>query len=279
MRIRQRGDSGTLTGSVSYLTIDRWAARYTGASGGVFNGGITSAPAGFQYSLQIGRGSGTTATGVIELLYAMETTDSIPLQGKTVTISFYAKSGSNFSSSGNGLNLAMFCAKGTDQSASSMGAWTSLTTPISQTQAITTSWVKYSFSGTVPSDCTQIGLYFYYTTTGTAGADDKFYITGVQLEEGSAATGFEHRPIGTELALCQRYYEVIISQLCHNTAWATSYNQGFWKVTKRSAPIISLANNSGGSGAAFAALSINSVYQSAANSGVGTIDVRGDAEL
>jgi hypothetical protein len=35
---------------------------------------------------------------------------------------------------------------------------------------------------------------------------ETFYITGVQLEKGSTATEFEQRGIGTELALCQRYY-------------------------------------------------------------------------
>jgi len=52
---------------------------------------------------------------------------------------------------------------------------------------------------------------FYGAPTGavqvvaTNGAT--FYITGVQLEVGSTATSFETRSYGTELALCQRYYE------------------------------------------------------------------------
>lgn len=33
-----------------------------------------------------------------------------------------------------------------------------------------------------------------------------FSMTGVQLEVGESATEFEHRPYGTELSLCQRYY-------------------------------------------------------------------------
>ena len=39
----------------------------------------------------------------------------------------------------------------------------------------------------------------------TAGAST-FELTGVQLEVGSVATDFEHRSIGQELALCERYY-------------------------------------------------------------------------
>jgi len=34
-----------------------------------------------------------------------------------------------------------------------------------------------------------------------------WYVTGVQLEKGSTATSFDVRPYGTELQLCQRYYE------------------------------------------------------------------------
>ena len=45
---------------------------------------------------------------------------------------------------------------------------------------------------------------------GVGGAvNDYFQITGVQLEVGSKATPFEHRSYGQELALCQRYYQII----------------------------------------------------------------------
>ena len=43
------------------------------------------------------------------------------------------------------------------------------------------------------------------SVVGTSGAT--WYITGVQLELGSAATTFDFRDYGRELILCQRYYE------------------------------------------------------------------------
>ena len=67
----------------------------------------------------------------------------------------------------------------------------------------------------------------YMSVTGatnwisTSGAT--FYITGVQLEKGSTATSFYYRPITNELALCQRYCQVIggsVSNQMVATAWA-----------------------------------------------------------
>jgi hypothetical protein len=43
------------------------------------------------------------------------------------------------------------------------------------------------------------------SVVGTSGAT--FYITGVQLETGTTATDFENLQYGTQLALCQRYFQ------------------------------------------------------------------------
>ena len=45
---------------------------------------------------------------------------------------------------------------------------------------------------------------------------NNFFITGVQLEVGSVATDFEHRSIGQEISLCQRYF-------CKNSGGSDAY--------------------------------------------------------
>ena len=55
------------------------------------------------------------------------------------------------------------------------------------------------------------GANFFGSTNDTqliSNAGATFYFTGVQLEVGSIATEFERRFYGTELALCQRYYQI-----------------------------------------------------------------------
>ena len=82
-----------------------------------------------------------------------------------------------------------------------------------------------------------------------------WYVTGVQLETGSVATPFERRPYGTELMLCQRYYEksfnigtapaqgaenstyTVTSGYATNGAYSANL---LFKVTKRAAPTITL---------------------------------------
>ena len=61
----------------------------------------------------------------------------------------------------------------------------------------------------------------FLTTAGEA------YITGVQLEVGSAATDFEHRSYGEDLLLCKRYYQYIGGDTPYqNIATVTNFTGG-----------------------------------------------------
>lgn len=82
------------------------------------------------------------------------------------------------------------------------------------------------------------------SVVGTNGAT--FYITGVQLEKGSTATSFDYRPYGTELALCQRYFELGSSALygCQFAGFLFGLHSSY-KQTKRTAPTISISATQG----------------------------------
>lgn len=91
------------------------------------------------------------------------------------------------------------------------------------------------------------------SVVGTAGAT--FYITGVQLEKGSTATSFDYRPYGTELALCQRYYEtvgidgtgsLILPGGCATAAGQQINSTLVYKVTKRNTPQVTKVGTWGG---------------------------------
>jgi hypothetical protein len=64
------------------------------------------------------------------------------------------------------------------------------------------------------------------SVVGTSGAT--FYITGVQLEKGSTATSFDYRPYGTELSLCERYYQGDILATVGGGAGPTATNRSFY---------------------------------------------------
>jgi hypothetical protein len=74
---------------------------------------------------------------------------------------------------------------------------------------------------------------------GTSGAT--LYLTGVQLEKGSTATSFDYLPYGTELALCQRYFESLYFIF---STWGNGTNSPIstvpFRVTKRASPTVSI---------------------------------------
>jgi hypothetical protein len=202
MDIWQRGTSFATT-SGNFYTADRWAC---GSNPNSTVSRQAASLTGFQYCLRNARNSGSTNTTNLNMASSFETVNVIPLQGRTVTLSFYARAGANFSGSGNVINVELAQGTGTDQS-----LWTGLTgvsNVVASTATLTTSWQRFTYTGTVNSATTSLSMNLYYTPVGTAGAADYYEVTGVQLELGSVATTFS-RAGGTiqgELAACQRYY-------------------------------------------------------------------------
>jgi hypothetical protein len=208
----QRGTSFTTN---SVYGPDRWFLTGTTSSMAITQ--VTSSlPSSFQYGIKLQRNSGVTATDIFSIAQPFETSTSIPLQGQIVTLSFWAKAGANFSgASGLGL-IRLYSGTGTNQSAASQfGGWTGYSEwQNSATFAPTSTWTKFTSTGTVPSNATQIGVRVGWQTAGTAGADDSLQITGVQIEAGSVATPFTTATgtIQGELAACQRYFTKSYSQ-------------------------------------------------------------------
>lgn len=204
--IWQRGTSFT---SDAVYTADRWiSSMQTGQA--TVSQATSSLPTGFKNAIKIQRNASSSSTSLISISQSLETLNSIPLQGKTVVLSFWAKKGASFSDAAGQIFVRMYSGTGTDQNAASYGAWTGYTEWHNASAVTpTTSWVRYSVTGTVPSTATQVGIRLGFGPTGTAGSDDSFHIAGVQLELGSVATPFSQAGsgYGGELALCQRYYQ------------------------------------------------------------------------
>jgi hypothetical protein len=133
--------------------------------------------------------------------------------GQQVTISFWAKVDAT-------KNIAVDLV----QSFGTGGSPSAVVAAIGVTKvSIGTSWQKVTITATVPSisgktigtnnnSNLNVTIWFdagsdFNTRTDSLGQQSgTFEIAQVQLEPGSVATPFERRPIGTELALCQRYF-------------------------------------------------------------------------
>jgi hypothetical protein len=202
--IWQRGTS--FAGPSTAYTADRWQAPRLGFATGHTITRQSSGLTGFQYCARVQRDSGNTNTANLFFGSTFETVTSLPLQGKTVTFSFYARAGANFSSASSNLFADVYTGTGTDQNGVA-GGFTG-GTATNAVFTLTTSWQRFSFNAVVPTAATQIAPKFSYLPVGTAGANDYFEVTGVQLEEGGAATDFRRNApsIQAELAACQRYY-------------------------------------------------------------------------
>jgi hypothetical protein len=209
----QRGTSFSAAANTSGYYADRWMCDTNPNQASTFSrqvtGDTTNLP-NIQYCIRFQRNSGQTGTNIQQLVTSLETVNSIPLAGRTVTLSFYARAGANYSPTSNALVYRLSTGTGTDQNALTVG-YTGLVNAINETATLTTTWQRFTATATIATNATEAAVTFRYSPTGTAGANDYFEVTGVQVEVGSVATQFS-RAAGTiqgELAACQRYYERI----------------------------------------------------------------------
>ena len=304
MRIDQRNAGGSITPTTdSTYTVDRWCARLTQASKFSIaqNAGSVTPPSGFsKYIGATSLSSYSVGTGDyfgIEQRIEGQNIEDLAwgtAGAKSITLSFWVRSsltgtfGGAFNNGGATARSYPF-----SYTISSANTWEQKTVSIAGDTSgtwITTNGlglqiifglgVGTTYSGTAgswSSGNAAIGGYVSVagatSVVGTNGAT--FYITGVQFELGSTATDFERRPIGTELALCQRYLPafnsngtsaVIAPAYCYLTTAAAC--QLPFQVQARTAPTgISVS-----SGSHFSFQAVNSFVASAATFDVATLN-------
>jgi hypothetical protein len=243
----QRGTSISISASSNKYTADRWLCDANANQALTVSRQATSDTTNLpsiQYCLRVQRNSGQTGTGAISPGTPFETVNTIPYAGKTVTFSFYARKGADYSAASSALPFYIYTGTGTDQNPYS--GFTGGAQVMNSTATLTTTWQRFTASVTLASTVTQISPFFTFTPTGTAGTNDYFEVTGVQLELGSVATTFS-RNASTyqgELAACQRYYilyatdEGTRKNLCVGSYYSATQVNGFvsFPVTMRTPP-------------------------------------------
>ena len=211
MRFWQRGHTFNSQGNgQNDYTTDRWAIGHNNSHmAAVTRQDGTGADAKFAYCARIQRDSGQSQTDQMRFHTALETKDVELLRGEVLTISYYARKGANYSEANSritGVRIATGENVDGDPNAYSGGHWTNATTILTGTPTLTTNWQRFSHTtNAVSNSANSMIIEFRHTPTGTAGANDYYEITGVQLEIGSSMTAFEHRRYSDELRRCQRY--------------------------------------------------------------------------
>ena len=208
----QRGTTWTGTptaNTVFYATSDRWFhAVGTGSFSSTFER-VAAENSDSTYGIKFGRNSGAGNNAAPSIIgQAIESINSKRLAGKTVTLSFYAKTLSSF---GNSMQVYLISGTGSDQSSQTIfgAGYTGASVVFSPGQAISATMTRYTFTGTVPSNANQLAVMFaLYVTPTTAGSNEYVQMENIQLEIGSTATNFSRASgsIQGELAACQRYY-------------------------------------------------------------------------
>ncbi len=236
MRIAQRATSASsLSSGTSYDSIDMYKTQIVNAGTWTISQS-TTAPTdqGFGYSLKMDCTAADTSLGADDFLVVQQVIEAQDLQylkygtssAESITMSFWVRSNKTET-----FSIWLYA----DDNSKTISA------PYTISSADTWEKKTITFAGDTASSITNdngqgIRVYFVLaagsnwtsgTTPTTWQSDSKairapeqtanladntsneWYVTGIQIEAGSQATPFEHRSLGEELKLCQRYYQIV----------------------------------------------------------------------
>ena len=278
MRIAQRATSASsLSSGTSYDSIDRYKTQIVNAGTWTISQSSTApTDQGFGNSLKMDCTAADTSLGADDFLVVQQVTEAQNLQylkygtssAESITMSFWVRSNKTGTYS-----IWLFA----DDNSKTISA------PYTISSADTWEKKTITFAGDTASSITNdngqgIRVYFVLaagsnwtsgTTPTTWQSDSKsirapeqtvnladstsneWYVTGIQIEAGSQATPFEHRSLGEELALCQRYFHKQGGSAYYNIATITNYTTGAMlgtvrhPVEMRAAPSVTKSGNWG----------------------------------
>lgn len=283
---RNAGASITINSNTAKYSVDRWYFQGENTDGVFTVQQSSTAPTGFTKSILITVTTADASIGSTQAYFykqAIEGFNTADLawgtaSASSVTLSFWVRSSVTGTYGASVLNGSANRSYPFTYTISSANTWEQKTVTIAGDTSGT--WATDNTAGVqiylnVGMGSTYLGAVntwagaTYLGATGqtnliaTNGAT--FYITGVQLEKGSTATSFDYRPIGTELALCQRYIEKNNSLDGNSGFWSGNVTNGVtyftsipYAVSKRTAATITIDSSS--------------------NSGIGSVGATSNAE-
>ena len=222
---------GTTTATTASYLADRWIAQNISTQLQ-----STDVPnAAFPYSLEFGN---TTSTYPY-VAQRLEPIEAASLVSSELTISFWAKNTSG--------NAQLYVELAYPQTTS---VYTSTMVQLSATflanPPTVSSWAYYAFSLSSSLMTTALAQGLEVRIVRDNATPSTTRVTGVQLESGGAATPFERLPVQQQLALCQRYFQILVTKASDNgipvarSATTTCQIPFYLPVSMRARPVISV---------------------------------------
>ena len=228
---RNAGASVTINSAANTFSVDRFCGFGDSADGVFTLQQSSTAPTGFTNSLLATVTTADASIGGSQRYFVRQAIEGFntadfgwgTAAAATVTLSFYVRSSLTGTFGGSFMNDAFNRAYPFTYTISTANTWEEKSVTIDGDTSGT--WLTTNGGGiyvifSIGAGVLRVGTAGAWQTPSQAlfGATGQtniiatngatWAITGVQLEKGSTATSFDYRPYGTELALCQRYFEI-----------------------------------------------------------------------